>query len=148
MSLFAQYVATAEALGFPQPAGAADSAVAGASAAFMRLFETSMPADYADFLRACDGFDADGARFYGLLDAWDDDGAFLPGLFDSNERLIHGAESIDTPLRFVGESGHELYAHDTADGTWKRVDRISWAADGPGHASFTALFTDVYAHLT
>lgn len=146
MTVFASYVTAAEAIGFPQPDGAAEASVAGIASAYARLFETHLPADYADFLQTADGFDVDGARFYGLVDAWDDDGAFLPGLFDSNERLIHGNESVDTSLRFVGESGHELFAYDTADGSWRRVDRISWT-DGDSHASFTDLFTSVYAHL-
>lgn len=130
-----------------QPAGATAGEVADVAPAFARLFEHVMPADYRDFLQASNGFSLDGIVFYGIVDSHTDDG-FLPGLLDSNERLIHGPESVDTPLRFVGESGHQYFAYDTSQGAWRVVDRLDWqGVDDRGFDSFAALFSHVLAPL-
>lgn len=146
MTVFTAHLATAEAEGFPQPAGANADQVTAIAGAFGRLFEQPMPADYESFLRTSNGYSFDGTVFYGIVDAYADN-EFHPGLFDSNERLVHGSESVDTTLRFVGENGHELFALDTADGRWKVVDRLDWQTAGPDHvfATFEALFTHALA---
>lgn len=146
MSIFASHLATAEAEGFTQPAGANSDQVAAIAGAFSRLFERAMPADYESFLRTCNGYSFDGTVFYGIVDAYADN-EFHPGLFDSNERLVHGSESVDTTLRFVGENGHQLFVLDTADGRWKVVDRLDWQVADPDHAfdTFEALVTHALA---
>ncbi|WP_408647222.1 YrhA family protein [Tessaracoccus coleopterorum] len=93
--------------------------------AFTRQFGIDLPGDYADLLRVSDGFDFDGIVIFGLRDR-DDAGGFLPGLLDSNERLIHGVASVDTALRFVGETGDLLFAYDTGERQWKAVSRYGW----------------------
>lgn len=146
MSVFQQYRALAEAEGYPQPPGANPDQVTAIAGAFGRLLETPMPADYEEFLRTSNGFSFDGTVFYGIVDAYADN-EFHPGLFDSNERLVHGSESVDTTLRFVGENGHELFALDTADGRWKVVHRLDWQTPGPDQVftTFEALFTHALA---
>lgn len=149
MTNFATAVAAAAADDFPQPSAANTDQVRAIASAFSRLFETPLPDDYRSFLLTCNGFEHDGRLFYGIVDAWSDN-EFHPGLFDSNERLVHGVDSVETSLRFVGESGHELYAYDTEDTCWKVVDRLTWTSDDPArtYASFTELFTSVHPTLT
>ncbi len=119
------WVDYAEAQGFPQRGGASDAEIEQIGSAFARQFTIPLPSDYADLLQISNGFDFDGIVVYGTRDQDDADG-FLPGLFDSNERLIHGVESIDTPLRFVGETGDVLFAYDTVEHQWKAVARYGW----------------------
>lgn len=148
MTVFTAAIAAAAADGYPQPPAATREQVAAVAPAFARLFEQELPADYQSFLLAANGFEHDGRLFYGIVDTWSDN-EFHPGLFDSNERLVHGLESVTTPLRFVGESGHELYAHDTSDTCWKVVDRITWTPDDPSrtYGSFGELFASVHPTL-
>lgn len=149
MTNFAALVAAATADGYPQPPAANADQVGAIAPAFTRLFEQQLPDDYRAFLLASNGFEYDGRLLYGIVDTWSDN-EFLPGLFDSNERLVHGIESVETPLRFVGESGHELYAYDTEDTCWKVVDRITWTAHDPSrvHASFGELVASIHPTLT
>lgn len=149
MTDFTAAVAAATADGYPQPPAANTDQVTAIASAFARLFELQLPDDYRSFLLTCNGFEHDGRLFYGIVDAWGDN-EFHPGLFDSNERLVHGLDSVETPLRFVGESGHELFAHDTEDTCWKVVDRITWTSDDPSrtYATFGELFASVHPTLT
>lgn len=119
------WVDYAEAQGFPQRGGVSEGQLAQIRPAFQRQFGIDLPAEYADLLRVTDGFDFDGIVIYGLQDV-DEKGGFLPGVFDSNERLIHGVTSLDTPLRFIGEAGDVLFAFDTSEGQWKAVARYGW----------------------
>lgn len=125
MAAIEQWVAYAQAQGFAQAPGVSEAELAQIRPAFSRQFGAELPEDYAALLRVANGFDFDGILIYGLNDR-DDGGGFHPGLFDSNERLIHAYASIDTPLRFVGESGDVLFAFDTGEHQWKAVARYGW----------------------
>ncbi|GAA3865829.1 YrhA family protein [Tessaracoccus defluvii] len=122
MRAITDWVDLAEAQGFPQRGGAAPADISRISGAFARQFGIPLPDDYRQLLATTDGFDFDGVSFYGTTDVYED-GAFLPGLLDSNERLLHGSDSLDTPLRFVGETGDALFAYDSAEASWKAVSR-------------------------
>ena len=125
MRTMTEWVDLAEAEGVPQRDGATDADLTHISGAFSRLFGIPMPTDYVDLLTITNGFDFDGVLIFGTHDQDDADG-FLPGVLDSNERLIHGVESVDTPLRFVGEAGDLLLARDTTASTWVAVSRLGW----------------------
>lgn len=122
MRTIAEWVDLAEAQGFPQRGGAEPADISRISGAFVRQFGIEIPDDHRQLLAAANGFHFDGVTFYGTADVHGD-GTFLPGLLDSNERLLHGTDSLDTPLRFVGETGEVLFAYDTAEATWKAVSR-------------------------
>lgn len=133
--------------GHRPPAGATAGEVSALAPAWARLFEHPMPDDYRAFLQASNGLLAGGIVLYGTVDTHTDDG-FVPGLLDSNERLLDAPASADAPLRFVGESGHELFAHDTARGQWCVVDRADWQdVGGRAFDSFAALLSHVLSPL-
>lgn len=119
------WVDHAEANGFPQRGGASEAELTQIGAAFTRQFQIPLPPDYADLLRTSNGFEFDGVVIFGTRDQ-DDAAGFLPGLFDSNERLIHGVSSVETPLLFIGEAGDALLAFDTDETQWKAVSRYGW----------------------
>ena len=123
--MMSDWVDHAQQQGFPQRPGVTQLQIDRIRPAFARQFGIDIPADYADLLRQCNGFDFDGIVLFGLYDQ-DDATGFLPGIFDSNERLIHGMTTIDTPLRFVGETGDVLFAFDTDESQWKAVSRYGW----------------------
>lgn len=125
MQSITHWVELAESQGFPQRPGASTDQLSRIRPAFARQFGIDLPEDYADLLRGCNGLDYDGIVIYGLEDR-DDAAGFLPGIFDSNERLMHGVASLDTPLRFVGEAGDLLFAYDTEERQWKAVARYGW----------------------
>lgn len=128
----------ARSAGFPQPDPLSPDRLARFEAAFARLFGTGLPADYAELFMAADGFDFDGLVVFGSHDRTGVDG-FRPGLFDSNERLLHGVSSLESPLRFIGENGDLLLAYDTEEAIWKSVARYGWHTVSR-HRSFGELF--------
>lgn len=110
-----------------EPAGSAD--VAAAERAFADLFGIEMPGGYRELIGLTDGLDFNGMIIYSCRDGLSPSGYQRLGLAESNERLIEGVDHIDTPLRFVGETGDELFAYHTSAGTWWVVDRVGWDPD-------------------
>ena len=120
--------------------------LARAAEVFRTEFGIEMPDDYRELLEQCNGIGFNGVLFYSTQDGETRKGAARFGLGEANQRLIRGQHEIDTTLRFVGETGNQLFAFDTADRRWKEVDRTSWDLDSPDDAydTFTALFTAQY----
>lgn len=114
-----------------------------ADAAFRSEFGIGLPDDYRELLEQCNGIGFNGVLFYSTEDGETRKGAARFGIGEANERLIRGVHEIDTTLRFVGETGNQLFGYDRADGKWKEVDRTSWDLDSPQdvYDSFTDLFT-------
>ena len=119
-----------------------DAQLARAEQVFRTEFGITMPDGYRALLTTVNGVVFNSVMFYSTEDAETTKGAARFGLGEANERLIRGVDTIDTTLRFVGETGNQLFAYDTADASWKVVDRNGWDLDSSDDvfATFDALF--------
>jgi hypothetical protein len=119
-----------------------DAQLGRAEQVFRSEFGIAMPDGYRALLSTVNGLVFNSVMFYSTEDGQTAKGAARFGLGEANERLLRGVETIDTTLRFVGETGSQLFAYDTADATWKVVDRVGWDVDSSDDvfATFDALF--------
>lgn len=119
-----------------------DGELGRAEQVFRTEFGIAMPEGYRALLTTVNGLVFNSVMFYSTEDGSTAKGAARFGLGQANERLLRGVETIDTTLRFVGETGNQLFAYDTADGKWKVVDRVGWDLDSSDDvfATFDALF--------
>ncbi|MFW6597900.1 YrhA family protein [Propionibacteriaceae bacterium Y2011] len=119
--------------------------VAIAERVYANEFGIEMPPGYRELLSVSNGIDFNGLSFYSCTDTTDAEGTEAAGIGESNQRLIRGVHEIDTTMRFVGETGDDLYGYDKADGKWRNVDRTSWQAGSADNVfdTFDDLFVDV-----
>jgi hypothetical protein len=116
-----------------------DAQLGRAEQVFRAEFGIAMPEGYRALLTTVNGLVFNSVMFYSTEDGSTAKGAARFGLGEANERLLGG---VETTLRFVGETGNQLFAYDTADGKWKVVDRGGWDLDSSDDvfATFDALF--------
>lgn len=96
----------------------------------------------AKLLVACHGLSFNGAMFSPSADATTAKGVNRFGIIESNQRLALDDDDEVTDLRFVGETGNQLFAFHRGTAEWQVVDRIGrdLDSDADRFASFEALF--------
>ncbi|GAA1706881.1 hypothetical protein [Propioniferax innocua] len=116
---------------------------------FREVFGIDLPETIRNIWLRSDGVWVNGVHLYGTRDFEEgEQGRSVDtlGILESNERLLEGGHTIDSPLRFIGDVDDQLLAYDTSDNRWKLVDRTDWEPDDEeedSHATCEELIRDV-----
>jgi hypothetical protein len=118
---------------------AAEEAIAAVADFSLRSLGAPLPEGYAAFLRVCDGLDFNGTTLYATRQRNLGGGVTMLGLPEQNHIFRAGAPRHHLLL---GETGDELFALDTRDGSFAILDRGS-LSEAERFTGFDALLTRV-----